>query len=110
MATSAATVAAAMAVRARRDMIERLTERGAFDPEHAVALELPSGMHGRQLGRLIDRGIVHDSGARGYWLDRAALERDEQRRSEAAKLVFKVLAVFTVIVIVLAAALVVTRH
>ena len=90
MATSAAAAVVAMAARARRELLESLSDRAAFDPEHAIALDLPSQMHRRQLDDLIGRGVVHDAGNGLYWLDQPALELDEQRRRDAAKLMLKI--------------------
>ena len=109
MATSAAAAVAAMAARARRELMDSLTERGAVDPEHAVALEVSSQMHRGQLDDLIGRGIVRDNGDGLYWLDRAALERDEQRRRDAAKLMLKILLIVAAIAIAVGA-IVASRH
>jgi len=103
MATSAATAAAAIAARARREVIEFLSGKAAFDPEHAVEIDFPSNLHQRQLGHLIGRGIVHDTGSGRYWLDQAALELDEQRRRDAAKLVLKIVLAAAAIGIAVAA-------
>ena len=109
MATSAAAAVAAMAARARRELLESLTDRGAVDPEHATALDLPSQMHRRQLDDLIGRGIVHAAGNDLYWLDQSALELDEQRRRNAAKLMLKILLIAAAIAIAVAA-IVASRH
>jgi hypothetical protein len=103
MATSAASAAAAMAARARREVIEYLSGRGAFDPEHAVEIDFPSQLHQRQLGHLIGRGVVHDTGSGRYWLDQAGLELDQQRRRDAAKLMLKIVLVAAAIAIAVAA-------
>jgi hypothetical protein len=94
-----------MAARARREVLEFLTSRAAFDPEHAVPLDFPSQLHQRQLDHLIGRGIVHDTGNSLYWLDQSALALDEQRRRDAAKLALKIVLIVAAIVIAIAAIL-----
>lgn len=111
MATSAAAAVAAMAARARREVLEALTSRGALGPGRAVALELPSQMHRRQLDDLIALGIVHDTRNGLYWLDQSALERDEQRRRDSAKLLLKILLIATAIAVAMAmGAIVASTH
>jgi hypothetical protein len=92
-----------MAARARREVLESLSSRQAFDSDHAVAIDLPSKMHRRQLDDLIGRGIVHDTGDGLYWLDQSALELDEQRRRDAAKLALKIVLIALAIAIAVGA-------
>lgn len=91
MATSAATVAAAMAARARREVLAYLSDRQAFDSEAAVPVELPSRLHQRQLDFLVSRSIVHATGDGRYWLDQNALRLEEERRKAQAVLLLKIL-------------------
>lgn len=105
MATSAAASIAAIAARARREVIEYLSGRNAFGPSRAVPLDFPSRLHERQLGVLIGLGVVHDTGAGRYWLDRAALELDEQRRRDAAKLVMTIVLIVFLLSVVATAIL-----
>ena len=109
MATSAAAVAGAVAARARREVIEYLTGHEAFDSERAVAMEFPSRLHRRQLDLLVRRGIVHDTGAERYWLDRGALRQDEERRKAQAVLLLKIMTV-VIFLIAIAVAVAIALH
>jgi hypothetical protein len=91
MATSASTVIAAMAARARREVSEHFDRNYAYDPAHAVAYDPPTNMHRRQFDSLIGRGILLDTGDGRYWVDRSALRLEEERRRAAAKLLLKVI-------------------
>ena len=86
MATSASTVIAAMAARVRREVRYHFERNNAFDPAHAVAYDPPSRMHRRQFDALVGRGILLDTGDGRYWIDRAALRLEEERRRAAAML------------------------
>jgi hypothetical protein len=99
MATSAATVVAAMAARARREVRHYFDERSAFDPAHAIEYDPPSPMHRRQLGVLIGRAIVRETGDGRYWFDREADRREQERQRQAAIAVLKVLLIVLVVVI-----------
>ena len=91
MATSASTVIAAMAARARREVSEHFDRHDAYDPAHAVAYDPPTNMHRRQFESLIGHGILLDTGDGRYWIDRAALRLEDERRRAAAKLMLKVI-------------------
>lgn len=88
-----------MAARARREVLAFLTDREAFDPARAVPFDFPSELHRRQLGNLVGRGIVRDTGDGRYWIDRAAVALDEQRRRDAARLLLKIVLVAAAVAI-----------
>ena len=91
MATSATTVIAAMAARARREVLEHFEERNAFEPPNAVAYDPPDPMHQRQFDHLIGLGILRDTGTGGYWIDREAVRLEEERRRAAGVMMLKVI-------------------
>lgn len=99
MATTAATVAAAMVARARREVREHFEKQDAFDPGHAVAYDPPDSMHERQFDMLVGRGILRDTGDGRYWIDREALRLEEERRKEAMYLVLKMILLVVVVAI-----------
>jgi hypothetical protein len=93
MATSATTVIAAMAARARREVREHFERGNAFDRAHAAAYEPPDSLHRRQFDYLIGRGILRDTGDGRYWIDREAEKLEEERRRSSALLVLKIVLV-----------------
>jgi len=97
MATTAATVAAAMAAKARREIREHFDGADAFEPYHAVPYDPPDNMHRRQLDLMIGKAIVRETGDCRYWIDREAERLEEERRNKAAKLMFKILVIAIVI-------------
>jgi len=99
MATSGATVVAAMAARTRREVREHFDRNYAFDPGHAVAYDPPTPMHRRQFDFLAGRGIILGTGDGRYWLDREADRREEVRRQAAAVLALKIILAGTAIAI-----------
>ena len=102
MATSGATVAAAMAAKARREVREHFEQKEAFGPAQAVAYDPPSRMHRRQFDSLIGRGILLDTGDGRYWLDRNAVRVEEERQRAAAILMLKIMLAAAAIVIAVA--------
>ena len=103
MATSATTVIAAMAARARREVREHFEQKGAFDTNGAVGYDPPDSLHRKQFEHLIGRGILRDSGAGRYWIVREAERLDEERRRAAAILVLKIALVAAAIAVAVAA-------
>ena len=88
MATGGATVIAAAVARARRQVEEHFSEAGAFDPVHAIGYEPPDHLHERQFEILVGRGILRETGDSRYWIDRAAMQLENQRRMAALRIVF----------------------
>ena len=103
MATSATMIAAAVA-RARREICDQLADARASDPANAVPYQPANGLQERQLARLIDDGIVRESGDGRYWLDAAGLEREAAQRVARIKWGLTLLAGVGVIALVLALA------
>ena len=99
MASSAATVAAALVARARREVREHFEKQDAFDPDHAVAYDPPDRMHERQFELLVGRGILCGTGDGRYWIDRAAVRLEDERRKAALKVVLVLIAVGIVIAV-----------
>lgn len=99
MASSAATVAAALVARARREVREHFEQRDAFDPEHAVSYDPPDRMHERQLEMFVGRGILRETGDGRYWIDRAAVRLEDERRKAALKVALVLIAVGVVIAV-----------
>jgi hypothetical protein len=93
VATSGATIAAAMAARARREVREYFDSRNAFDAAHAVPYDPPTRLHRRQFDFLIGRGIARETGDGRYWIDLAMLRLEDERRKAALKLVLKIIAI-----------------
>ena len=91
MATSGATVAAAMAAKARRELGEYFERNNAFDPTRAVAYDPPSDMHRTQFDSFIGRGIIKETLGGHYWLDRDVERADEERRRAAAMVMLKII-------------------
>ena len=99
MATTAATVAAAMAAKARREIREHFDQANAFEPEDTVPYDPPDRIHQRQFDMLIGRAILRETGNGRYWWDREAERLEEERRKAAAKLVFKIMLIVMVVAI-----------
>jgi hypothetical protein len=93
MATTAAHVAAAMSAKARREVRTHFDKNDAFDPAHAVAYDPPTQFHRRQVGSLVGRGILRDTGDGRYWLDRDAERLEAERQRAAAILLLKIVLV-----------------
>jgi hypothetical protein len=93
MATSATTVIAAMAARARREIREHFERNNAFDRQHAVPYDPPGPMHRRQFDLLIGRGLVREVEEGLYWFDREAARLEDERNRAAAILVFKIVVI-----------------
>ena len=103
MATTGASVAAAIVAKARRDVCDHFEQYDAFAPADAVDYEPPSRIHRTQFDALIGRGIVKPTGDGRYWFDRAAARADKERRRAAAIVVLKiVLIVFAITIAVVA--------
>lgn len=105
MATSASTIVAAMAAKARREVREHFEQENAFAPTDAAPYEPPSAMHRRQFEHLVGRGILRDTGRGRYWIDRDADRREQERQRAAAILAFKIILIGFAIAIAAAAIL-----
>jgi len=103
MATTGASVAAAIVAKARRDVCEHFEQYDAFAPDDAVAYEPPDRIHRTQFDALVGRGIVKPTADGRYWFDRAAEREDEQRRRAAALVVLKVALIVLAITIAVVA-------
>lgn len=99
MATSAATIVAAMPAKARREIREHFEQANAYDPANAVAYDPPDQMHRRQLDLLIGRAIARETGDGRYWIDREAERLEEERQRAAARLVLKIILIVCVVAI-----------
>ena len=91
MATSASTVIAAAAARARREIAEHFEKNNAYAPEDAVAFEPSGPMQRRQWDSLVGRGVARPTGDGRYWIDREAQRLEDERRRAAAFLMLKIL-------------------
>jgi hypothetical protein len=91
MATSASTVVAAMAAKARREVRYYFTSRNAFSSASAVPYEPPTRMHRRQIERLLRRGVVKATSDGRFWIDQQALQLEEERRRAQAVLLLKIM-------------------
>jgi hypothetical protein len=103
MATSAATIAAAVVARARREVREHFETRNADSASRAVEYVAPDHIHQRQFDALVGRGILRATGDGRYWIDRAALRLAEERRRAALKTVLVIVAIGVVVAIGIAA-------
>ena len=99
MATSAATIAAAIVARARREVREHFENQDAFDPDHAVGYEPPDRMHERQFELLVGRGILRETGDGRYWIDRAAMRLEDERRKAAMKVALMLIGIGVLIAV-----------
>jgi hypothetical protein len=99
MATSAATVAAAVVARARREVREYFETRNADSAARAVEYAAPDHIHQRQFDALVGRGILRPTGDGRYWIDREAVRAEEERRRAALKTMLVIIAVVVVIAI-----------
>jgi len=103
MATTGASVAAAIVAKARRDVREYFEQYNAFAPDDAVAYEPPGRIHRTQFDMFIGRGIVKPTGDGRYWFDQAAERAEAERQRAAALVVLKVaLIVFAITIAVVA--------
>lgn len=66
-----ATVIAAAAARAEREIIEHLRMAGATSPAAATTLPDVRPLGRRRLARLLSARVIHEAPS-GYWLDEAA--------------------------------------
>lgn len=99
MATSASTVIAAAAARARREISEHFEKNNAYEPGDAVPFEPSGPMQRGQWDSLVGRGIVRSTGDGRYWLDREAQRLDDERRRAAAILILKIVLAVTAVLI-----------
>ena len=106
MATSAGAVVAAAVARARREVREHFENAGAFNPESAVVYEPPSHLHERQFELLVGQGILKETGAGRFWIDREAVELEAQRRMRALKVLLVIILVGLVIAAGISSALI----
>jgi hypothetical protein len=90
MATSASTVIAAAAARARREIREHFEKSNAYDPADAVPFEPSGPMQQGQWDSLVGRGIARPTGDGRYWIDKEAQRLDDERRRAAAILMLKI--------------------
>ena len=77
-----ATAAAAVAAKARRDVVSHFLSRNAVTPEVAVPYQPDRRLHRRMFDRLERAGVLRTAGA-GYYLDVPrwdALSRQRRRR------------------------------
>lgn len=103
MATSAATVAAAIVARARREVREHFEARNAFSAAQAVDYDPPDRMHERQFDLLVGRGILRSTGDGRHWIDREAARREEEQRRQALKKVLLIIVIGIVVAAIVAA-------
>ena len=103
MATSAATVAAAMAAKARREISEQFERENSFEPDSAVAYDSPDRIHRTQFDTLVGRGIVKITQDGLYWWDKDAERADKERRRAAALLMLKLILIAVAIGVAVAA-------
>jgi hypothetical protein len=103
MATSASTVIAAAAARARREIAEHFEKTNAYSPNDAVAFEPSGPMQKGQWDSLVGRGVARSTGDGRYWIDREAQRLDDERRRAAAILILKIVLAVTAVLIAVAA-------
>ena len=99
MATSAATIAAAVAAKARREVGEHFEHANAFEPTAAVAYDPPGRAHRQQFDSMVGRGIVKITADGLYWFDRDADRAEEERRRAAAVVVLKIVLIALAILV-----------
>jgi hypothetical protein len=109
MATSATTVIAAMAARARRKVRYYFTSRNAFGSGSAVAYDPPTRMHRRQMEMLLRRGVVRATSDGRFWIDVEAMQLEEDRRRAQAVLLLKIM-IGAIFVIAVAVAVAIALH
>jgi hypothetical protein len=97
MPVLAATGAAAFVVRVQREIQQHFADKGAFAPDGAIAYEAPDPMHRHQLAVLVRRGILRDTGDGRYWIDRAAIHREQQFQAVILKIVLAAVAIVVVV-------------
>ena len=103
MATTGATVAAAMTAKARREVCEHFEQANAFEPADAVAYDPPGPMHRSQFDSLVGRGIVKITADGRYWFDREAERAEQERQRAASVLVLKIVLVVLAILVAVVA-------
>jgi hypothetical protein len=79
-----------MAAKARREVRTYFEKNNAFDPARAIAYDPPTPFHRRQVGSLVGRGILRDTGDGRYWFDRDAERLEAERNRAAAILMLKI--------------------
>jgi len=103
MATSAATVAAAVVAKARREIREHFERNDAFAAERAVAYDPPDRVHRLQFEALVGRGILRPTGTGTYWFDRDAERAETERQRAAGILVLKIALIVLAVLVAVAA-------
>jgi|WetSurMetagenome_2_1015567.scaffolds.fasta_scaffold85751_3 hypothetical protein len=85
--------------RARRQLVRRFREAGAFSSDSALVLPDLTRLERSRLRRFLDNNIVHESAPQAYWLDRDryALYLAHQRRLAVLGLIAVVIVLFFVV-------------
>ncbi|HWI88608.1 MAG TPA: hypothetical protein VNS11_05155 [Sphingomicrobium sp.] len=86
-----ATAAGAMVAKARRDVVSHFMQSNSVGPESAARWVPDRGIQRRVLSRLVDRGVIVETGTDTYFLDLPAYDR--WRRSVRKRAAFALLAV-----------------
>ena len=75
-----ATAAAALIVRARREIQHHFFSEDAVRPDRAVAFTPSNGIEFRQFARMLKSGSIKREGADRYWIDVVAYDVGVQQR------------------------------
>jgi hypothetical protein len=70
----------AMVSRARRDLVRRFHEAGAFSPDRALPLTDLGAAEQSRLRRFVENHIAHETEPGMYWLDGVAYDADLTHR------------------------------
>ncbi|HWE47234.1 MAG TPA: hypothetical protein VG407_14520 [Caulobacteraceae bacterium] len=95
--SAAATVIAAAAARARREIVQALRDGGALSEASATSYRPPSHLCARVLARMIRQGVVHETASGDVWLDEPVY---------AARAAAGVRTIFFIMLLVVAAAVI----
>lgn len=85
--------------RARRQLVRRFQNAGAFSADRALALPDLTRLERSRLRRFLDNNIVRESAPQAYWLDRDryALYLAHQRRLALLGLIAVIVVLFFVV-------------
>ncbi|HEX8554093.1 MAG TPA: hypothetical protein VF695_05255 [Sphingomonas sp.] len=89
---SAATTVAAMAFKARREIIDHFMAADAVSADKAVGIDPGRRLRRRQFARLVDAGVVREAGSDRWYLDvpTYAAQTNKRRRFRLAGIVMAV--------------------
>lgn len=95
-----ATAAAALIVRARREIQHHFFSEDAVRADRAVAFIPSSAIENRQFEKMLERGSIKREGTDRYWIDVVAYDIDVQRRHRRVRFALTVVIILLTVGII----------